>query len=273
MKKRKLQIGILFIMLVLCAIFCYWQNNGLEYSYYQYETDKIGNDLDGYKIIQISDLHNKEFGKNQEKLLDRINRYGPDMIVVTGDIVDSNHTDVDAAITFLEGAVKLAPVYYITGNHEYWLTKETREDLFSRIVETGTNYLDNSKVEIKKGNDSFVMIGLDDECLKDPTLQTISKDITNQFTLLLAHEPQNLNRYSQAPVDLVLSGHAHGGQVILPFIGGLVAPDQGFFPEYTAGWYEENGTSMIVSRGLGNSVIPIRVFNRPEIVCVELKCK
>lgn len=273
MKKRNIKIGIFVILLLTLIVFCYWQNNGLEYTYYQYETDKIGNDLDGYRIVQISDLHNKEFGKNQEKLLDKISQYEPDMIVVTGDIVDSNHTDVDTAIAFLEGAVKLAPVYYITGNHEYWFEEKERQQLISRIEQTGTIYLYNSNVEITKGNDSFIMIGLDDESLKDVTLHTLLEETQNQFVLLLAHEPQNMDKYSKEEVDLVLSGHAHGGQVRLPFIGGLVAPDQGFFPEYTEGFYEENATSMIVSRGLGNSVIPIRVFNRPEIVCVELKCK
>lgn len=273
MKKRKGQIWILLAVIIVFSIFCYWQNNALEYSYYQYETDKIGNGLDGFRIVQISDLHNKEFGKNQKRLLEKVSQYEPDIIVITGDIVDSNHTDVDNAIGFLEEAVQLAPVYYITGNHEYWLTEEVREELFSRIEQTGTIDLDNGKVEISKGEDSFVLIGLNDECLKDSTLQELSEDIQNQLVVLLAHEPQNLDRYSQEKVDLVLSGHAHGGQIRLPFVGGVVAPNQGVFPKYTAGLYTEKNTSMIVSRGLGNSIIPIRIFNRPEIVCVELKCR
>ncbi len=159
--------------------------------------------------MQISDLHNATFGKNNRKLLDAIKSCSPDMIVITGDLVYSNHTDVERAVSFVEQAVTIAPVYYVTGNHEYWLTSTDRQQTLQGILSAGA--------------------------------------------------------------DLVLSGHAHGGQFRLPFIGGLVAPDQGFLPEYTSGEYTIANTNMIVSRGLGNSIIPVRLFNYPEIVCVELK--
>lgn len=148
----------------MIGLFCLWQNNDLSDSYFTITHKKIDENLAGFKIVQISDLHNKQFGKNQERLLKQIQEYNPDMIVVTGDLVDDNRTDIEAAMEFICGAVTMADVYYVTGNHELW-----------------------------------------------------------------------------------------------------------FFPEYDAGLYSENETDMIVSRGLGNSVIPLRLFNRPEIVYVELE--
>jgi len=205
------------------------------------------------------------------------------MIVITGDVVDSNHTKLDVAIDFLKQAATIAPCYYITGNHELWLEKEVRSDLMTRITDTGVILLDDEVVEIIPNNNSnenfsksnsFILVGLDNGSLYGDTLHKLTKDIDeNQFVLLLAHEPQNFENYSNENIDLILSGHAHGGQIRLPFIGGLVAPDQGFMPEYTKGFHLRNDVSMIISRGLGNSIIPVRLFNRPEIVCIELQSK
>lgn len=277
-KQLKKCIWILGLCISL-SLFFFWQNNALVMSQYIFEMDKIGEDLDGYRIVQISDLHNKRFGQNQKRLLGKMKVCNPDLIVVTGDLVDSNHTDMEKAMEFVRGAVSIAPVYYVTGNHEKWLDRDTEAALIEQLKQAGVSCLNNEKEEIKVKQDSFLLFGLDDSNLVDNTLnQLISDDseglsAEEKFTVLLAHEPQNLLQYSNAKMDLVLSGHAHGGQVRLPWIGGIVAPDQGFFPEYTEGLYEANDTSMIVSRGLGNSIIPVRIFNRPEIVCVELSKK
>ena len=278
--KSKKKIIIVAICILIIALFCFWQNNILEVTHYTFSSSEISDNLDGYCIVQISDLHNKEFGKGQKRLIHQIQEIQPDMIVVTGDIVDSNHTKMNVAITFLEEAVKIAPCYYITGNHEHWLDSDLYEKLISQIDDTGTIILDNEVVEINdnKSTDTcyddadFAMIGLDDGSLLGNTLHELSKDYDNkQFVLLLAHEPQNMTFYSRENVDLILSGHAHGGQIRIPGIGGIVAPDQGFLPDYTEGVHEENGVTMIISRGLGNSIIPLRILNHPEIVCVELK--
>ncbi len=269
----------IFGICISLFVFFFWQNNALVTSLYIFESDRIGEAVDGYRIVQISDLHNKRFGREQNRLLENIKLCEPDMIVVTGDLVDSNHTNLGAAMEFIHGAVSIAPVYYVTGNHEKWLDEGTEAELLKQLKEEGVTCLDDEKEEIKTGQDSFLLLGLDDAHLMDDTLGLLVSDkaglpsAEDTFTVLLAHEPQNLLQYSNAGMDLVLSGHAHGGQVRLPFVGGIVAPDQGFFPEYTAGLYEKNGTSMIVSRGLGNSIIPVRIFNRPEIVCVELRKK
>lgn len=270
------KIGILLCGSAL-VFFCFWQNNALITSMYVFESDKIGEELSGYRIVQISDLHNKGFGKNQSRLLRDIQDCNPDIIVVTGDLVDSNHTRIETAMEFIHGAVSIAPVYYVTGNHEKWLDESVQTNLLRQLRQEGVICLEDRKEEIKVGREHFLLFGLDDSHLIDGTLEHLVSEGLNTgegvLTVLLAHEPQNLSQYSNAGMDLVLSGHAHGGQVRLPFVGGLVAPDQGFFPEYTAGIYEKNSTSMVVSRGLGNSIIPIRIFNRPEIVCVELKKK
>ncbi len=292
-RKKYIKSALVLLIVIALLLFCSYQNRHLETTYYTYKAEQLGADLEGYRIVQISDLHNVKFGKNNQKLVDRIRECEPDMIVLTGDLVDSNHTNVDRAVQFVDEIVKICPVYYVTGNHEYWLEKSEYDELMDGLVSAGVVILDNQVVEISRGDAKFRLVGLDDRSLADGTLEALLSDesIRNnqaeqkeetadnedsgekELTVVLAHEPQYLARYAGTGVDLVLSGHAHGGQFRLPFVGGIVAPDQGFLPEYTAGEYYMNGTEMIVSRGLGNSVIPVRLFNYPEIVCVDLEGK
>ena len=289
-RKKYIKSALVLLIVIALLLFCSYQNRHLETTYYTYKAEQLGADLEGYRIVQISDLHNVKFGKNNQKLVDRIRECEPDMIVLTGDLVDSNHTNVDRAVQFVDEIVKICPVYYVTGNHEYWLEKSEYDELMDGLVSAGVVILDNQVVEISRGDAKFRLVGLDDRSLADGTLEALLSDesIRNnqaeqkeeiadnedsgekELTVVLAHEPQYLARYAGTGGDLVLSGHAHGGQFRLPFVGGIVAPDQGFLPEYTAGEYYMNGTEMIVSRGLGNSVIPVRLFNYPEIVCVDL---
>lgn len=289
-RKKYIKSALVLLIVIALLLFCSYQNRHLETTYYTYKAEQLGADLEGYRIVQISDLHNVKFGKNNQKLVDRIRECEPDMIVLTGDLVDSNHTNVDRAVQFVDEIVKICPVYYVTGNHEYWLDTSEYENLMDGVASAGVIILDDQVVEISRGDAKFRLVGLDDRSLADGTLEALLSDesIRNnqaeqkeeiadnedsgekELTVVLAHEPQYLARYAGTGVDLVLSGHAHGGQFRLPFVGGIVAPDQGFLPEYTAGEYYMNGTEMIVSRGLGNSVIPVRLFNYPEIVCVDL---
>lgn len=268
-KQKYIKLAITLSIVIVIILFCNFQNKHLETTHYTYAAEQLGADLEGYRIVQISDLHNAKFGKNNQKLVGRIRECEPDMIVLTGDLVDSNHTNVDRAVQFVDEIVKICPVYYVTGNHEYWLEKSEYDELMDGLIGAGVVILDDQVVEISRGDAKFRLVGLDDKSLTDGTLEALLSD-EKEFTVVLAHEPQYLVRYASIGVDLVLSGHAHGGQFRLPFVGGIVAPDQGFLPKYTAGEYYMNGTEMIVSRGLGNSVIPVRLFNFPEIVCVEL---
>lgn len=268
-KQKYIKLAITLSIVIVIILFCNFQNKHLETTHYTYAAEQLGADLEGYRIVQISDLHNAKFGKNNQKLVGRIRECEPDMIVLTGDLVDSNHTNVDRAVQFVDEIVKICPVYYVTGNHEYWLEKSEYDELMDGLIGAGVVILDDQVVEISMGDAKFRLVGLDDKSLADGTLEALLSG-EKELTVVLAHEPQYLVRYADTGVDLVLSGHAHGGQFRLPFVGGIVAPDQGFLPEYTAGEYYMDGTEMIVSRGLGNSVIPARLFNYPEIVCVEL---
>ncbi|WP_346897664.1 metallophosphoesterase [Clostridium sp. UBA7503] len=280
LKRKSIVCATAVVITVLLYCFFYWQNNGLMITEYDYINEKVTADTDGYTIIQISDLHNKKFGTDNKKLIDKIAEENPDMIVITGDIVDSKHTDINVAISFVENIVDIAPVYYVTGNHECYLSKDDFKKLEENMKNKGVHLLDNDYVSV---NDNFYLMGIEDQNFSiydnanilDNTLNDMMKNVqSDALCILLAHEPQQLDNYAKSNMDLVLSGHAHGGQFRIPFTDiGIVAPDQGFFPKYTAGEYEKDNTYMYVSRGLGNSIIPIRLFNRPEIVKVILKNK
>ena len=248
------------VLLGLIILFCLWQNNSLMVSVVTYQNSKITQEMDGTRIVQVSDLHSKEFGKGSSRLLQAISTQQP---------------DVTTALEFVRGAVQIAPVYFVTGNHEKFLSDEDTAELQNGLQQYGVVTLQNESVAISVGKSPFYLIGIDDTHLANSTLQTITSQLPHDFLqILLAHEPQFLDRYTVAGVDLVLCGHAHGGQFRLPLINiGFIAPGQGLFPKYTAGQYSGGQTTMIVSRGLGNSVIPVRVFNRPEIVTVVLSKK
>ncbi len=295
MKSRKKRRILLLILVPVILGFFWLQNNWLVVSQYTYESEKNPQVFEGYRIVQISDLHNASFGAGNKRLLEKIQELAPDMVVITGDVVDSNHTKMEVAVAFAEQVASEYPTYYVTGNHENWLEGTERTELMNGLKEAGVICLADESVEIVKGDSSITLVGLNDESLSGPTLKMVltkGDEMNRQglsgtgedegqelsgveavdFRILLAHEPQYLENYSEAGVDLVLTGHAHGGQFRLPFVGGgLVAPDQGFFPKYSEGMHEMGSTTMIISRGLGNSIIPVRLFNLPEIVCVELK--
>lgn len=270
MKYKKLII--VFIAIAILILFFLWQNHTIIVTEYQYKTKKISNRFDGFKIAQISDLHNKEFGKKQKYLLKKIREAAPDIIVLTGDQVDSRRTNIDITLHFVKEALPIAPVYYVSGNHELRLNPEDWNELMTGLIQLGAIPMDNRAIEIiKDGELGFHLLGLSDHRLTDDTLQNISRGIPEDILkIVLAHEPHYIMNYRLGKADLVLSGHAHGGQFRIPGIGGLVAPGQGLFPKYTSGPYQEGNTTMIVSRGLGNSIIPIRIFNRPQIVIVKL---
>ena len=271
-KNKKYKWFLIFGFVCVCfVLFLEYQNKHLVVDNFIVQSEKISDDLNGFKIVQISDLHNANFGRDNDKLLNLIKIQNPDIVVITGDFVDSNHTNINKALEFAQKVQEICPTYYITGNHEYWLDEKDLDILFSGLRAVGITILENECVNIDKNNSSFILVGLDDRNLSDNTLAKILQDHKGEFTVVLAHEPQYIFNYSREKVDLVLSGHAHGGQFRLPLIGGVVAPDQGFNPQYTDGEYKINDTTMIVSRGLGNSIIPVRLFNYPEIVCVELK--
>ena len=262
MKKR----CIVLICLLALVLWVLWGNTALEVNEWRIQSDRIPEAFDGFRIAQVSDLHNTK----NEKLLPLLEKAEPDVIVLTGDLVDSRNTDVAAALDFVREAVKIAPCYYVSGNHESRVPE--RYALWAGLEELGVMMLDNASAELEHGGERIRLIGLADPYFGGNP-GTMLEELTGEdagFTVLLSHRPELFDVYTEFPVDLVFSGHAHGGQFRLPILGGLVAPHQGLFPEYDAGLFTENGTAMLVSRGVGNSIIPIRFNNRPEIVLAVL---
>lgn len=268
LKKNKKKFFILLAGLVILSVFCYIQNNLIVISNYNLQSDKVEKSGSGVRIVQVSDLHNKQFGKDNKRLISKIAELNPDIIVITGDLVDSNRSDTGIAVNFVKQLMNIAPVYYVNGNHENWLDDTKKEKFYNDLEACGAILLENKKVMTIVEESYVNLIGVYDEFLSSDILSEIEIE-DDRLNVLLAHEPQFINKYANKNIDVVFSGHAHGGQFILPFIGGVVAPDQGLNPEYTQGLYEEDGTKMVVSRGLGNSIIPLRIFNYPEIVCVD----
>lgn len=272
--KRIRKVLIIAFVTVAILVFCWYENHHLVTTFYKYQDSRVPESFDGYRIVQISDFHNARFGADNRKILDKISELHPDIIVVTGDLVDSNHTNIDVSLAFIDEAVKIAEVYYVTGNHEYWLTEAELEKLIHGLCKAGVHVMANATEEVSIQDDSAVIIGLDDNYLSGTKLKEIIQENANdKLSIVLAHEPQYFNRYQEAGADVVFTGHAHGGQFRLPFLGGIYAPNQGFLPTLTEGCHTENGTTMYVSRGLGNSAFPVRLLNDPEIVCVDLVCE
>jgi len=266
------RIAVCFIVVIVLYAFCCYQNKHIVVSDYIYESDQIDSEFDGYRIVQISDFHDAKIGKDNIKLINKIKECSPDIIVVTGDVVDSSRTKVEHSLAFINAMASLAPVYYVTGNHEYLLEKDELMQLLSGMEAAGVNILTDDSARITSGDAELTIVGLDDNSLG----MNISPELIGEeddFCVVLAHEPQYITNYAEAKADLVFTGHAHGGQVRLPFVGGIIAPGQGVLPKYTEGVHIVNDTCMVISRGIGNSIIPLRVFNYPEIVCVDLKAK
>ena len=265
-KKIKKRLLYLLLGLVLLTCFFYFQNNSIVTTQYNFSSDKVPQNFNGYKIVQLSDLHSKSFGNNQSDLVKKVKKVKPDLIVFTGDLIDSDRYDEKTSLTLMEKLVQIAPVYYVTGNHEWWSGKFN--SLEDKLKDTGVQVMRNTVEEITIGNDKIQIIGIDDPAKVNESYAEraiAEEDITNSikgleegvnFKILLSHRPELFSLYTQYEFDVVFSGHAHGGQVRIPFVGGLVAPNQGLFPEYSSGMHDVDNTTMIVNRGLGNSIIP-----------------
>ena len=262
----------------------------IEVAKYMISNEKIPKEFDNYTIVQISDLHNKSFGKNNIKLINEIDKINPQAIFITGDIIDGENKNFQVALDLLNNLTSKYKVYHITGNHEQKALIKKYKDLYKVYFEQLSNinaiYLDNEKIQIKKGDSQINLYGLTIpfKCYKYlfDNQETTSIDIDfleeklgkvdrEQFNILLAHTPFYFDEYEKWGADLTLCGHVHGGIVRLPIVGGLLSPDRKFFPKYDLGEYTKNKSTMIVSKGLGGSKVLIRVNCKPEIVNIKLK--
>ncbi len=261
---------ILFLLSII--VFLYSQNFLLTVSNYKIINSKIPESFNNYKIVQISDYHNETNKLLNNKLIKKIKDIKPNIIVITGDLIDSTNTNIDQVIKLVDGIKNISDIYYVTGNHETWTSEY--EQLKIELEKRKVHILNNEAVKLKSDISEINLIGINDTKTNEEfqiNIEQVNYN-KNNYTILLSHRPELYNEYAKKDIDLVLTGHAHGGQIRI-FNQGLIAPDQGLLPKYTSGLIEENNTKMITSRGIGNSVIPIRINNHPELVVITLKNK
>ena len=265
-------------VMVIFAVYAFIANTVVTTAAYDIASERIPAGFDGFRIVQISDLHNSRNTLMTDAMIRQVRELSPDVIFLTGDIIDRGRTDVNAAMNVLEKLNAIAPLYAVTGNHE--ARTEEYYTLSDRMRKLGVTELNDCSVSIRRGNDEMVILGLNDPRMVRKEDVTEADDTEarlnaigfsrDHFSVLLTHRPELLDIYAAAKVDLVFAGHAHGGLIRLPFIGGLYAPHQGFFPEYVNGAYQKGTTTMIVSRGVGNTGHTFRINDEPEIVFATL---
>lgn len=266
-------------MVIIFFIYVYNEINSLKTTKYIVKSDKIPSSFKGYKILQVSDLHNKSFGQNNDKLLKIIYDENPDIVVITGDIINRRYHDDKIAVDFVRSITSKHIVYYITGNHEVWSSKF--HELEPKLLQAGVRVLHNEYAKIFKEREFIYLIGIDDPgrgCYDktepkytEKYLEKVLKKISDDgYKILLAHRPEYFSCYVKNNIDLVISGHTHGGQIRLPFIGSIFVHHQPLFSKLSKGEFNKQNTKMIISGGLGTSRLPIRTFNIPEVVTIIL---
>lgn len=273
-------IVIAALLVVFAAVLLWgaWENAAVRLHALEVRDEKLPSAFDGFTIAHVSDLHNAQFGEDQAKLVALLKEAKADVIAVTGDVIDKRRPGTEHALDFFERAVRIAPVYYVTGNHE--AVSAEYPALREKLEQMGVHILADTAVTLTREGDTVTLAGVDDPLFAQSSKK--NEDVMReklaavlpekrQYTVLLTHRPELFAVYRAAGVDLALAGHAHGGQFRLPWGQGVIAPNQGLFPKYTQGVYTEAGGKMSVSRGLGNSSVPIRLCNRPEVVALTLK--
>lgn len=269
----------------LFAAVTVWQNVKVKTTRYTLTAAHLPRAFDGFRIALLSDIHSRDFGGRQEQLMRRIRGIRPDLIVVAGDWVDARRGCLDTCLEQARLLRRVAPVCGVYGNHELRrIAASGRDEIGPALERAGVQLLHTSGTRVEKDGAFINLIGVEDPAglperprrsqmtqAVDEMLARVTHGVApDEFTILLAHRPEFLTLYAGYPIDLVTAGHAHGGQVRLPGVGGLFAPGQGLFPKYTGGRYDQGDTAMIVSRGLGGYA-PVRIFNMPEVVAITLR--
>lgn len=280
-KKRRLRRSFraarLFMAVILVAVFLWWNNATLVVKQFDPAFPTLPPGFDGCRVVVLSDLHSAQFGRDNETLLETVAEQSPEYIFLVGDLLDQYRPLPEGyAASIAAGLSAIAPTYYVTGNHEWALGDVPA--LKKALTENGVTVLSNQAVTLERFGDTIVLAGIDDPngYADQKSPETLAGEIAQKwgdpFWILLAHRNNRFARqYSLLGADLVCSGHAHGGIVRLPGTDGLFSHDLDLFPSYTAGLYEENGSVLFVTRGLGNSGPSFRVFNRPEIAVLTLR--
>jgi len=274
-------LAMLLAALIAGGFWFHWQCWGIQATHTEVPLKGLPAGFDGLRIVHISDLHGHEYGEGSQDLLDRVREEHPDLIAVTGDLIDQAG-QLQMIPALAEGLSAIAPAYYVTGNHEWSLGTGTVKELKSLLTQCGVTVLSNQYEVLEQNGDRVALAGVDDpngyagQTTPEELRARIQDGGPGLFTLLLAHRNDRFGQYANAGYDLVLSGHGHGGIVRLPFMGGLLGTDRRFFPKWDSGVYTVGNSTLFVSRGLGNNTAPIkgfRVFNRPELAVVTLRAE
>ena len=279
--RRRLLIWLaLLAALAAGGVFWFrWQCWGLQTTHTEAELNGLPGEFDGYKIVHLSDLHGHEYGEGNVDLLAMVAGEKPDLIVVTGDLIDQE-SQMQMVPALARSLAAIAPTWYVTGNHEWSLGTAKVKELKNLLAQCGVTVLSNQYEILERNGAQIVLAGVDDPngYADQKTPEELYAQIENQapglFTVLLAHRNDRFGQYAAAGYDFVMSGHGHGGIVRLPFAGGLLGTDREFFPEWTSGLYTLGDSTLFVSRGLGNNTVPFqgfRIFNRPELAVITLK--
>jgi hypothetical protein len=267
----------LLVLAVLAVFFIRWSNTALQVSSFSPVLPDLPQGFDGCRIVVLGDLHSTYFGQENQQLLETVRAQNPEYIFLVGDLVDAfRDIPEDYPSETAQALSSIAPTYYVTGNHE-WAAGDVPE-LKGALEAQGVTVLSNQFVALERNGNTLVLAGIDDPngYADQKSPETVAAEVYAQygdpFWMLLAHRNDHFpEQYSRLGADLVISGHGHGGLIRLPFTDGLVSTDRTFFPSYTAGLYEENGSMLFVTRGLGNTGNSFRLFNRPEVAVVTLR--
>lgn len=274
MRRRK-TAALLVLTALLAAGFLLWGNCSLQTTETALVSPALPPAFDGLRIVELADLHGRVFGRGSRRLLAAVRRAEPDLICIDGDLFDE-HTDLAMLPPLLRGLCAIAPVYYVTGNHE-WRVPGLR-GILAQMRACGVTVLQDDWRVLRRGEDALIVAGADDPCgpAERKTPAELIADIRAEageaaFLLLLTHRNDQLPQWSALGVQAVLAGHCHGGVVRLPFVGGLFGTDRRLFPAWDAGLYRQGETALYVSRGLGYTNVHFRLFNRPEVAVIVLR--
>lgn len=270
-------IIVFCILIILFVLYEVYELNTLSVSTYEIKSEKISSSFNNFKIVHISDLHSKEFGKNNIKLIKKIDSLNPDAIFLTGDIIDNEDIDYVKIVNLIKELSSKYKIYYSFGNHELLLKRINKNDFINEIKKLNVEILQDNMARIFKDNDYINIYGLNHNFSENKSLnigqaKLLKNAKSSEYNILLFHDPDFIDNIKKYNIDLVFSGHIHGGIIRFGRFG-VLSPNKGLFPDYICGVYNKNKTNLVVSRGLGKSKVLIRVNNLPEIVCVNLKNK
>ena len=272
-QRRKKTMPLLLAALTLAGAGLWWGNYTLSVEEYAFSSSRLPPGWDGGRLVVLSDLHGRQFGRDNSRLAAAVEAAHPDVIALVGDFVDE-WTDPAYLRPLLERLTALAPCYFVSGNHE-WAAGKMQETA-ALLADCGVTWLHNGFVTLQRGGDSLLLAGIDDPngYADQKTVQELADQVRQEqgavYEILLSHRNNHYEQYAQARVDLTLAGHAHGGLIRLPGTDGLVGPKRELFPQYTAGLYDLSYGQMVVSRGLGNQFPCFRLLNRPDVPLVVL---